>query len=263
MRRVVAAAVAVLFAVGFTPGVARAATGLGDGQVRVARVAQDYTYRTFRPGWSVVAVQPDVTADWDLTLRDGGGTALASSLLGTGRTDFVAVDSNVGRRPLGAYTAAVTQYRPGVHWVQQHTGVDTLTLPPVTHHGTTGAGDPDLAFVSLPEDEVVAIAEVQLSAGESFWAHTTTAAASLYLVESDPATFVLGRATAAARQQTQVLDGCTRYTAQRTGRHALVLAGDRPLTAHTPPQGTAYALHRIDPSTPAACPLRNFPAPTP
>ncbi|GAA3338495.1 hypothetical protein GCM10020358_18800 [Amorphoplanes nipponensis] len=257
---------AVVLVVTFSAGAASASTGLGDGEVRLARTAQDYTYRTYQRHWSVVAVQPAAAADWDLTLRDNAGTTVATSLYGAGRTDFVAVDSNAGRRPLGAYTAAVTAYTPGLYWVQQHTGTDTITLPPVTHHGVTGAGDPDLAFAGLADHDVVSIVDIELSAGESFWATTTTAASSLFLLESDPsapATFAQGRATAAARQHTQVLDGCTLYTAQVSGRHALVMIGDRSPETHDPTQGQGYALHRVDPSTPASCPQRNFPAPTP
>lgn len=264
--RVTAILATVVLAVTLTPGAASASTGLGDGEIRLARTAQDYTYRTYQRHWSVVAVQPSATADWDLTLRDGAGTTVATSLYGAGRTDFVAVDSTTGRRPLSVYTAAVTAYTPGRYWVQQHTGTETITLPAITHHGVTGAGDPDLAFAVLADQDVVSIADIQLSAGESFWASTPTAASSLFLLESDPAdpaTFAQGRAAATTRQHTQVIDGCTLYTAQRSGRHALVMIGDRAPETHEPTQGRAYALHRVDPSTPASCPQRNFPAPTP
>jgi hypothetical protein len=264
--RVTAFATAVVLVVAFSPGAAHASTGLGSGEVRIARTPQDYTYRTYNRHWSIVALQPAATADWDLTLRDKTGSTVATSLLGAGRTDFVAVDSNTGKRPFGAYTAAVTAYTPGVYWVQHLAGTDTLTLPAITHHGVTGPSDPDLAFVSLAEHDLVSITDIQLSAGESFWANTTTAASSLFLLDSDPAnpaTFAQGRATAAARQHTQVLDGCTLYTAQRSGWHALAMIGDRAPKKSSPAQGTAYALHRVDPAAPASCPQRNFPAPTP
>ncbi|MEV4843633.1 hypothetical protein AB0K20_10495 [Micromonospora matsumotoense] len=248
------------------PGAAVAGTGLGDGDVLIARTAQDYTYRTYQRRWSVVAVQPTATADWDLTLRDSAGTTLATSWYGVGRTDFVVVDSTTGHRPFGGYTAVVTAYTPGPYWVQQRTDTTTITLPPVTHPGTTGAADPDLTFSSLVDHDVVTVADLYLAAGESFWANTTTAASSLLLAESDPAdpaTFAQGRATVAARQHTQVLDGCTLYTAQRTGWHALVQLGDRAPSTHVPTQGTGYALHRVDPARPLSCPQREFPGPTP
>ncbi|MGC4885585.1 hypothetical protein ACLQ2W_00145 [Micromonospora sp. DT227] len=266
MLRIAAAVTVVILGAMLNPGTARASTGLGDGDVQIARTAQDFSYRTYNRHWSVVAVQPAATADWDLALRDSSGTTVASSLYGVGQTDFVAVDSNIGRRPFGSYTATVTQYTPGVYWIQQRTGADTITIPAITHHGVTGPSDPDLAFVSLADNDVVSIADIHLSAGEQFWANTTTAWSTLLLIESDlsvPTTFAQGRATATARQHTQVLDGCTLYTAQRTGWHALVMIGNRAPTTHTPPQGTAYALHRVDPSTPTNCPQRNFPAPTP
>ncbi|MEU7982565.1 hypothetical protein AB0B63_29040 [Micromonospora sp. NPDC049081] len=248
------------------PGAAVAGTGLGDGDVLVARTAQDYVYRTYQRRWSVVAVQPAATADWDLTLRDAAGTTLATSWYGLGRTDFVVVDSTAGHRPFGAYTAAVSAYTAGPYWVQQRTDTTTITLPPVTHSGTTGAADPDLTFSSLVDHDVITVADLYLTAGESFWANTTTAASSLLLAESDPAdptTFAQGRATVAARQHTQVLDGCTLYTAQRTGWHALVQLGDRAPSTHVPTQGTGYALHRVDPARPLSCPQREFPGPTP
>ncbi|MFY1627783.1 hypothetical protein ACN268_32005 [Micromonospora sp. WMMD735] len=248
------------------PGAAVAGTALGDGDVQIARTAQDYTYRTYQRHWSVVAVQPAATADWDLTLRDAAGSTLATSLYGLGRTDFVVVDSTAGHRPFGAYTAAVTAYTPGPYWVQQRTDTATITLPPVTHSGTTGAADPDLTFSSLVDHDVVTVADLWLTAGESFWAHTTTAASSLLLAGSDPAdptSFVQSRATVAARQHTEVIDGCTRYTAQRTGWHALIQIGDRAPSTHVPTQGAGYALHRIDPARPLSCPQREFPGPTP
>jgi hypothetical protein len=267
MRRPIWIAVLTLTAAALSvPASAQAATSLSNGAVVLARTPQEYTYSARYQRWSVVAVQSAPTSDWDLHLLDKPGTVLATSVYGLGATDFVTVDSNAGRRPAGSYRAQVTEYTAGPYWVQQRTGNETITLPPITHHGVSGPGDPDLAFSVLVDHDLVSVADIYLTAGEQFWAHTTSAKGQLYLVGDSalsPATWVQSRATASGRQETEVLDGCTRYTAENTGWHALVQVGDRSPSTHIPTQGTAYALHRVDPASPASCPQRNFPDPTP
>ena len=93
-------AVAVLLV---TPGPAFAddAGELPDGNV-VHRylMPSDYTFSLNTPYWSVVATQPtSSTDDFDLDLKTSGGTPLDGSAFDAGATDFVAVDSNSGRRP--------------------------------------------------------------------------------------------------------------------------------------------------------------------
>ena len=245
---------------------AYAGGNLASGALVTGTITQQYSYTTSYDYWSVTAVQPTATSDYDLTLYDAGGSTLASSTYGEGITDFVAVDSNAGTRSFQTYYPRVNLYSPGSYWVQAQYGARTITLPTPTHHGTTGFSDPDVAFIVLNSDDVVSIADIYLTAGQSFWAVSPTAASELYLLEADtthPSTFVQSRAEATVRLHTQVIDNCTQYTATTTGWHALVLVKDTPPTVTSPVQGIAFGLHQYDPTQPNYCPLANFPAATP
>lgn len=245
---------------------AYAGGNLSSGALVTGTTTQQYSYTTQYDYWSVTAVQPTATSDYDLTLYDAGGAALASSTYGEGMTDFVAVDSNSGTRPFQTYYPSVNLYTAGSYWVQAQYGARTITLPTPTHHGTTGFSDPDIAFITLNSDDVVSIADIYLTAGQSFWAVSTTAASQLYLLEADtthPATYVQSRYEATLRLHTQVTDNCTLYTATTTGWHALVLVKDTAPTVTSPVQGIAYGLHQYDSTQPNYCPMANFPAATP
>jgi hypothetical protein len=119
-------------------GAAMASTALRDGVVVAARTPQVYTFSTRNPHWSIIAVQSAPTADFDLEVRDKAGSTLAPSTYGLGATDFVAIDTNPGRRPAAVHTALVTQYTPGSLWVQQRARSEVITLPRITHHGVSG-----------------------------------------------------------------------------------------------------------------------------
>lgn len=249
-------------------GAANAYAGgnLPSGALVTGTTTQSYSYTTQYDYWSVTAVQPTATSDYDLTLYDAGGAPLASSTYGTGVTDFVAVDSNSGTRPFQTYYPSVNLYSPGSYWVQAQYGARTITLPTPTHHGTTGFSDPDIAYLTLNSDDVVSIADIYLTAGQSFWAVSPSAASQLYLLEADPShpgTFVQSRYAATLRLHTQVIDNCTLYTATTSGWHALTLVKDTPPTVTNPVQGIAYGLHQYDPTQPNYCPMANFPAATP
>ena len=245
---------------------AYAGGNLPSGALVTGTTTQQYSYTTSYDYWSVTAVQPTATSDYDLTLFDNGGAALASSTYGQGVTDFVAVDSNTGTRPFQTYRPEVSLYSPGSYWVQAQYGAKTITLPTPTHHGTTGFSDPDIAFIVLNSNDVVSIADIYLTAGQSFWAVSPTAASELYLLEADtahPNMYVQSRYEATLRLHTSVADNCTLYTATTTGWHALVLVKDEPPMVTNPVQGIAVGLHQYDATQPNYCPLANFPAATP
>jgi hypothetical protein len=257
---------AALLLAGVDATTAYAGVNLPSGALVTGTTTQQYSYTTQYNYWSVTAVQPTATSDYDLTVYDAGGALLASSTYGQGVTDFVAVDSNSGTRPFQTYYPDVTRYTAGSYWVQAQYGARIVTLPTPTHHGTTGFSDPDIAFSSLNSNDVVAIEDIYLTAGQSFWAVSTKAASQLYLLEADtanPGTFVQSRYQAAVRQQTKVIDNCTLYTAATTGWHALVQVKDEAPTVTNPVQGLAYGLHQYDPTQPNYCPIANFPAATP
>ncbi|MDI1463311.1 hypothetical protein QEZ54_20210 [Catellatospora sp. KI3] len=262
-----AAAAATGLLVLAAPGIAAASVYLSNDSVTLSATPQSYHYSTTDTYWSVVALQSPGSGDFDLALS-GGGTALGTSTQGTGRTDFIAVNSNSGFRPVGRYLATVTAYSgSGTYSVERQTGASTIVLPAVTHPGSTGASDPDLAFAVLADHDIVSIADIWLTSGQAFWATTPTAAQHLYLVSSTagtPSTYVRNRTAAASGQSAAVVDGCTKYTATVTGWHALVFVGDRePELPQVPEDGIAHALKLVDPATPNTCPVRNFPAATP
>lgn len=264
VRRLAVPAALLLVVVGASE--AYAGGNLPSGSLVTGTTTQQYSYTTQYDYWSVTAVQPTATSDYDLTVFDAGGAALASSTYGADMTDFVAVDSNSGTRPFQTYYPEVTRYSSGSYWVQAQYGAHMVTLPTPTHHGTTGFSDPDIAYINLNSDDVASIADIYLTAGQSFWAVSPSAASQLYLLEADtshPSTFVQSRYTATLRLHTAVVDNCTLYTATTTGWHALVLVKDTPPTVTNPVQGIAYGLHQYDPTQPNYCPMANFPAATP
>ena len=263
-RWVTIVAVASAAALGFS-GVAWAGGTLPSGTAVSSTVAQGYNYTTSYDYWSVAAVQPSSGANYGLTLLNAGGGSAGSSNVGANRTNFVAVDSNSGTNPFGTWYPQVVQHTAGSYWVEAQYGAKITTIPTPTHHGTTGAGDPDIAFSILNGNQVATVSDIYLTAGQSFWVTTPTAAQELYLLEATPgaaATYTQSRGTAAAGQSTQGIDNCTLYTAKQTGWHALVLVGDSPLTGNSQ-AGIAFGLHQYDPSQPGYCPMADFPAATP
>ena len=266
-KRLMLPAGAALLLVISTAAPAFATVTLTDNTVYQYTSAQNFNYTTFAPYWSVTAELPASSADY-LNLLNVGGGLLASSQEPTGLTDFVAVDSNSGTEPYQTYyPVAVYHPNTGTYAIEVQYGENVVTIPTPTHQGTTGFSDPDLTFMSLSDSQVVTIADIDLTAGESFWASGQGTAGSLmYLLEanpSSPSTFIQSRATAAADQNTKVIDHCTLYTAAITGWHALVLVSDTPPVAGSQ-LGNSFALHAVDPTDPAGyCPIADFPSATP
>ncbi len=229
MRRVFwtagAAALAVVLA---GVGTAGAATALPDRTVLTSSTPTDYTFTISTTSWSVVAEHPE-TGDYDLTLSTSGGTGLDFSGWAAGITDFVAINSHSGKRPLGSYRATVRLFSGGGPYaIQLRKNATTLTLPTPAWDGVSGPGDPDITFAVLPDTDVVALYQVRLDAGQKFWVSSTNAIGKLFLLEStsDPASWVQNRAEANSGNAT-VVDGCTLYSSNVSNWHGLVVVGDR------------------------------------
>jgi hypothetical protein len=227
----------------------------------------DYTFSLDTPYWSVVATQPTSSIDdFDLDLKTSGGTYLAGSAWDAGATDFVAVDSNSGRRPYGSYLATVTRYGTTTdsNMTELRKGKTTTWLPTPAWDGVSGPSDPDITFALLLNNELVSISDIYLNTGDKFWASSTTAGSHLYLMESstDSASWIQSRIEAGIHNAPTVVDNCTLYTAKVTGWHALLVVGDKGPTWTTAPRFT-YALHKYNPDKPTTCPIRNYPNPTP
>jgi hypothetical protein len=264
-RRVGALAVGVIAAV-LLPTAAQADTPLPTHTVVSASGTNSYTFSTSTLYWSIVAIQP---ASGDVDLRLANATTaeqLGTSVLGTGTTDFVAVNSNAGARPFGGYRATTSPFSGSpAFWIEQIQGNSIITLPTPANDGVSGPSDPDITFAALFEADVVSISDIYLTAGQKFWASSATAGNYLFLLESNPAdstTFVRSRSAANANTTHSTVDGCTLYTAKYTGWHALALIGDVPPIIPGS-GGVAHALHQWNPAKPNTCPVKNFPDATP
>ena len=267
-NRVWLSSAAALALVAATAGSASATVVPTSGQVLTSSVAPSfYSYAADVSYWSVIAENPQQPSDYDLYLYNVSGTEVGYSDYGAGHTDFVAVDSNSGTEAYQNWFATVTRWAgTGPYALQAQYGASSLTIPTPTHQGTTGSGDPDLAFMALPSTGVVNIKDIYLTAGETFWATTTAAAQNMYLLEANPsntATFIQGRPLAASLQHTQVIDGCTLYTAQYTGWHALVIVSDTYPQTTNPGSGIAFGIHAYNSAQPDSCPMADWPNPTP
>jgi hypothetical protein len=148
-----------------------------------------FTYRTNSPMWSAVAIQPDSSHDVDLSLRDDS-SILATSVKGTGTTDFVAVDSN--RRPLQNYRAVVTPYIATAPYIIEMAQGDDPVPVPVSWSST---------FV-LTSPHILQVHDVAVTTGQCLeiraWG-TTHNTGTLYLLGGDPAATVQGPTTAVAQ----------------------------------------------------------------
>lgn len=158
---------------------------------------QNFRYDTRHEAWSVVAVRPPAGADDDVTLFDDRAQTqrLEESLLGVDVTDFVAVDSTAGRRPLG-------DYYPRMHRVSG-TGAYTIEL------ADSGQTLVDTAKRQMGTGDVAAVWNSCLTAGQQVTFTVTpgdpSQDAELFVVSSTagaPATYVRDRASAATAAAT-------------------------------------------------------------
>jgi hypothetical protein len=140
----------VLSSVVVVAGVAAADEALQiDVAVTRGAASSGYTYSQPKLGnVEVAAIQPDATADYDLTVTDGNGNSTASEY-GTGVTDFVL--SRGGGDGIGFmhYQATVNRY----------SGTGSYRIQVSNTVGTTGTGswDPNWVQVPIAAGNVVAV----------------------------------------------------------------------------------------------------------
>jgi len=259
---------AALVLVASTAAPAFAGGAITGGTVYSYYTAQGFNYTTSVPYWSVFAEVPESPTDYLSLYNSSFGLLGWSEEAEAGETNFVAVDSNSGTQPYQTYNATVPHYPgTGEYAVEVQDGANTVTIPTPTHQGTTGFSDPDLAFMTVMDNQIVTIRDIYLTAGESFWASGQgTAEENLLLLEANPSnssSFVQTRAAATGDQNTQVIDDCTLYTAEVTGWHALVIFSNTFPDSNSQ-EGLGIALHAFDATDPAGyCPIADFPAATP
>jgi phage baseplate assembly protein gpV len=153
----------------------------------------NYSFNTTTNYWSVVAVRPPTGADYDLTLFDNLSQTvqLSASSLGGSVVDFVAIDSNAGRRPLGDYYPRVTKF--------SGTGNFAVELA----QGSLTLGAASSTQIVMASTKVVAVRDTNLTANVPVTIKVTPSSATqdaeLFIVNSVagvPSTFIRGRSAA-------------------------------------------------------------------
>jgi len=153
----------------------------------------NYSFNTTTAYWSVVAIRPPAGADYDLTLFDNLGqtTQLSVSNLGGSTVDFIAIDSNAGRRPLGDYYPRVAKFS-GTGSFAVELGQGSLTL-----------GAASSTQIVMGSTKVVAVRDTSLTANVPVTIKVTPSSATqdaeLFIVNSvagSPSTFIRARGAA-------------------------------------------------------------------
>jgi hypothetical protein len=228
-----AAAVAVALTVLTLSGVAQASTPIFwlDNYVPVAHAVANNTYdfATTTRYWSVVAARPEAGNDLTLTLKDSTGATVATSTGHSGRPEWVAIDSNTGRRPLGGYTANVRQTgTAGRYRVELAQGTDSILASVRTR-------------LTIPAGSTVLVRDVYLKPGDYLGVTVPDdRKAEVHLMDSMaafPPTWVptVDRASRHSMTQTSLSHRrCQIFTAPITGGwHGLVMIGKTPGAAQS------------------------------
>jgi hypothetical protein len=180
----------------------------------------NYRYDTHFAFWSVVAIRPPATADYDLLLFDDRDQKqqLEDSALLAGHVDFIAVDSNAGRRPLGDYYPRVQRLNGAGDYVIDLADSGSLLVSTATR--------------AMGVNDIVAIWDVCLAANEQVTITVTPSDpsqdAQLFLMRSElgnPSTHVRARsaAVASATGQGAGAPETITYTAPEASCHGVVL----------------------------------------
>jgi hypothetical protein len=160
-RSATAAAVTVVAVLAASASPASAAAPLASGiAILTSQVSATYGPQTTRPYWSVVATVGHLGGQSDLTVYGPNDALVGASAAGFGIVDWVAIDNNSGRLPVGAYTvdvsAATDGGRPTTHLVQFVSGGAMLT-----------PGQPETAIGYANGPWLVDVRDVYLGAGQT------------------------------------------------------------------------------------------------
>jgi len=172
---------------------------------------ENWSFSTHTPYWSVLAVQPSSGQDSYTDVGFDGTGFVRSAPNGVTGVNFVAIDSNAGRRPFGPYFGRAI---PG--------GAPRYTIMLAQGADIVGAGSTSITWGG---GRFVTVRDIYLTAGQLATV-TVNPADIAYLFASDPAdssTWVQPRDLASARTS----GGRMRYTAVRAGWHGLVLVNRR------------------------------------
>jgi hypothetical protein len=228
IARLVAGATCAVAAGALLPAPAYATpdTPLYDYQPVVSGIVDDepsWVYTTRYVYWSVLAVRPpDAGSRMSLSVGVFGDHYWSAPVEGV---NFIAVDSNYGRRPFGDYPASTGYYDSTIP-TPGPPGPYTLQVAQGANMAYTGANT-----INWPNGSFVAVRDLYLTAGQR--ATVTMNPMDLgYVYSSDPAnsaTWVRTRESVDAR----TMFGVMRYTAPRTGYYGLVLVNQRNVATST------------------------------
>jgi hypothetical protein len=188
----------------------------------------NYRYASNTNYWSVVATRPQYGIDVDLALYDDANltTKLATSNSADHRLDFVAVDSNAGRRTIG------DAYYPQTNLVKAGGLTGDLSGYRIELAQGSSQLQPGFQPVTMQPSDVVAVRDVYLTAGTPTRITVTPANSkqnpAIFLMGDDPAspsTWVQGRDSAVASSNSSDAgqDESFTYKPPRTGWYAFVL----------------------------------------
>lgn len=161
---------------------------------RTPEPAQNFRYTTTTQAWSVMAIRPPAGADYDLKLygtSDLSGSPLASSTMGSNSPDFVVVDSNPGRRPLGTVYPQVYQFAGTGNYDLKYVQATFSAGIGQTVSTTMAASNP----VALWETNIAASASVSIELTQPLG---TNAELFLFCDTVSSSTWVRGRLSASA-----------------------------------------------------------------
>jgi hypothetical protein len=165
---------------------------------RTPEPPQNFRYTTTSQGWSVMALRPPVGADYDLRLygtSDLSGSPLTTSAAGSNAPDFVVVDANPGRRPLGTFYPQVYQFSGTGDYDLKYVQATFSAGIGQTVSTTMAAGNP----VAIWETSIAANAAVKFELNQPLG---TNAELFLFCDTASSSTWIRGRtgATATAPQ---------------------------------------------------------------
>jgi hypothetical protein len=190
-------------------------------------IDENWKFSTRYMYWSVLAVKPP-SGGWDVLAEvafNGTSTFVSSEPDFTPEVSFVAIDSNMGRRPFAEYFARGMAGHAPPGW-SGSLGPYTIMVAQgakMIYAGTT--------TVSWPNGSFVVVRDIYLNTGQQAVV-TVNPFDAAYIFGSDPAnsaTWVLPRASAGARSTF----GYMGYTAPRPGYYGLVLVNRRGVASST------------------------------
>jgi hypothetical protein len=188
-------------------------------------IQENWSFSTQTPYWSALVVQPP--PGWTVITDVGFDRTgfVRSNANGVTGLNFVAIDSNSGRRPYDSYFGRAIPNDAPSDWPGGPPSYDIVFL-----QGANSIG-PGTNTITWPGTLFVAVRDLLLYQGQQVTL-SVDPADTAYLLASDPAdssTWIQGRDSAAARTDV----GTLQYTAPRSAWYGVILVNRRQFTSST------------------------------